>query len=456
MNLSPQYDLYTIIPHTSESRLLLLSGRDGWSLPCFVSEESHPGNVGHINRAVGAQLGIKVTVLRCIYSAAIPGVPREQRVYVLENHSPDQILPPGGRWVSRGELEGLVMAEHIHRPLLDRWFAEVKGGCIPEQRVPWARPGWFGDAKEWIQEQLDRSGLEANRPIEQIRNWAISCILQVETSSGMLYCKAVPDVFDYAPRLIQTLAEWYPHSIPSVLAIDAKRRWALLHGFGGDTLEHEASLLLWAEVLRCLARIQMDCVGRTEILRSLGCPTLCLDEIASQVDRVLTKAGLIAGVKWEWLTTSEIERLQALRPRLVAACEQLSGYNLPETLVHNDFHAGNIAIQGESIVFFDWTDSSLTQPFFSLVALFDSENFVIVGPDEQAWLRDAYLEAWNDYAPMEQLIKAFRLALPVGAFYHAVNHWRVLSRIEVDSMWGLESSVSYWLRKLLCHETYLP
>ena len=46
-----------------------------------------------------------------------------------------------------------------------------------------------------------------------------------------------------------------------------------------------------------------------------------------------------------------------LMPKIEEACEQLRSGPVPQTLMHGDFHAGNIALTEKGYIIFDWTDA---------------------------------------------------------------------------------------------------
>lgn len=86
-----RFDYYAIIPHTSEPRVFLLSGPDGWSLPHFGRAERHWWQVVG-NQALREELGINVTVLRCLSNAHESKTERVVRVY----YEKEPLLPIGG------------------------------------------------------------------------------------------------------------------------------------------------------------------------------------------------------------------------------------------------------------------------------------------------------------------------------------------------------------------------
>jgi hypothetical protein len=126
---------------------------------------------------------------------------------------------------------------------------------------------------------------------------------------------------------------------------------------------------------------------------------------------------------------------------------------VPEALDHADLWAGNIVPGDDGPIFFDWAESSVAHPFFSfLLFMPDATHRLSHVPDARRRLRDAYLEPWTAYEPMERLIDAFELAQPLAALHHALlQHRVVLPNLEPSSRWELEGEIPWDLKFLLRH-----
>lgn len=104
------HDNYALIPYTQEPAVLLLKSPAGWTLPQHDAKDA-----SDINAAIKVLLGCDTTVLCCIYDRYKDDEREEQhRVYVLENHSPDFSLPVNARWISRADLDTVVLAVADH------------------------------------------------------------------------------------------------------------------------------------------------------------------------------------------------------------------------------------------------------------------------------------------------------------------------------------------------------
>jgi hypothetical protein len=442
-----KFHYYTIIPHRSEPLVLLLSGDDGWILPHFVPVEQHFGAVGHINRAMQAQLGIKVTVLRCVYHH-LNRQKYLQRVYALENHSSSWNPPAWGRWVSRYELNQLKLAVPEHLDVLKAWFDEAEGVAIREGDVPWTIPGWFDLASGWIHEQLNRQRLGAISPIEQLKAWKLACVLRVKTTAGNVYFKATPALFAREPQLTQALTKYYPAHLPVVLAADFEKRWILMRDVGGKILQQVPDISLWEAALRRFAQIQIDSVQHLDSLIAQGWLDMRLDRLASQIHLLFQDA----------LREPEIAQLLAFAPQLAALWEELAQLGVPHTLVHGDLSPRNIYVTGDNYIYFDWSDSCISHPFFDTVRfLYEIEMELTDVPDARTRLRNAYLEPWAVYEPVERLISAFeRCSQTLVSLYQAILDRRLTANLEGSVKWESFAPGPFYIKRLLFQvATYL-
>ena len=429
--------------------MLLLPEGDGWSLPCFETEENTSRRfqpftmAGEVSSTVREQLGPDVTVLRCLISERLSDSDRIVRVYAAENRSPGWQPPPGARWIESAALAGLTLAVPEHRTIMEQWMLEHSVGGVPPLRVPWARAGWFGEASAWVHERLDALGYAATGPLEQMRVWTISSVMRIETDRGAVYFKASPPMFAKEPVLTQALFRRYSANIPPVLAVDTERNWMMMGHIGSTTFGEVESMELWEGAMRLLAGIQRDHVERVDELIAIGCPDRRLDELARQIDPLIEDTGSMLPDRPEGLSPKEIATVRSIAPRLKEMCEELAEFSVPPTLKHGDLDAGNMFLQDGNCILMDWSDACVSHPFFT------PHNISRVrksGPR----LRDVYLSRWTDYEPMDRLVKAFQLAEPLRLLHQALSYQRyILPYLEPGARWELDDFVPSLLRSLL-------
>jgi predicted transcriptional regulator len=437
---------HAIIPHSTELNILLRLVGDGWALPSHEAEHAFFPVVGPLNKGIKEQLGITVIMLRCLKLVVDREVKRRiDAICCMENRSPDWTPPGSMRWVSREELAGLRLAAEWQRPVIEAWFAETERGTIPPRRAPWAVHGWYDAATEWVQSQLVEHGVMPAGPPEQVKQWDISSILRAHTNDGDYYLKVGNSLFAHEPVITQALARMFPGQVsgPMAVLMEPEQGWMLLRDFGGHVLGEGTATQL-EDVLRLHASIQIGCVERVDELLAARLPDRRLKVLAAQVDEVLADPNSLDGI-----TDEEIAKLRAAAPQIKAMCAQLESYGVPQTLLHGDFHGGNIIVQEGKCLIFDWADACIAHPFFDLFIVPDGKGNEAMTPEESDRLRDIYLEFWTEYAPMDQLREAARLARILGAFHQAISYMQGTDSLEDSARWVFAGVAARWLRRVL-------
>src|SRR5215217_1687499 len=435
-------ELYGILPHASEPRVLMLPGVAGWSLPHLSLDTAvSVANVGEVSEAMRRALGVEISMLRYASYSLSEDARQIEAVYVLESHSPAWEPQDGGVWVGCTSLADLPLARPEHRAFVVAHLAEAESGQIPRLRPPWACVGWFEQAAAWTRSELARLGYRLTAPVEQVKSWGISCILRARTASGGVYFKAASSLplFAHEPAVMRGLSRLYPDHIPAPLSINEQLRWMLLADFGA-AIEWDAPVEVQEEMLRLYGELQSDAAKRVGDLLAIGCLDRRLERLAAQVDALLEDTATLASQ----LDAAEIERLRALGPQLQTICAELVSYAVPHTLVHGDLHLGNVARSAGRYLFFDWTDACVAHPFFDTISIFEAKD-----PNVQARLRNSYLGVWAAYEPIERLLEAWELAMTLCALHQAVSYQHIVATLEVTSKPELASGLSYWLRMLL-------
>lgn len=438
------YGYYLIIPHPTEQKFLMTKEILGWTLPHFIPDEHHRGVVDHINAAAHKQLKIRVSTCHAIDIDFDRQLKRGSRAYIMDNLDPDwQPTDKDTVWVSLDDIAELELAVPKHQGLLREWISWIWIDQNDPARVPWSRIGWFNQAEEWIKDQLGQIAVEVNS-IEQVRSWVRSCVMLIKTDNRNYYFKAVPSMFSYEPVISRVLALRHPRNSPDVIAVDVQNAWMLMREFEGTPLNRIIDLAMWENVLKTFAEIQIDLVPRTQNLIGLGFPDRHVDQMVSQLDHLLADLP-------QYLTDDEVNELETYRNQLRDLCWELLEYDIPLSLGHGDFWAGNVMVNMARCVFFDWSESSVTHPFFDLAFFMSGLNkYLAENKTIYHRLRDAYLEPWVIYMEKDKLIKAFELAKPLTALHHVMIYKMImLPTIEVRAKWEMEKMISFWLRVLI-------
>ena len=439
-------DNYSLIAHASKPQLFLLREDGGWSLPRHTFT-----GPGEINTAMQARFGFSTTVLACVYDRYRGDERDDQhRVYALENHSPEVSLPPNGRWVDRTELATFPLLVPEHRPVLEAWLSKVENGVQWKQSVPWENIGWFTEATTWLDEQLARFGYRQSAPLEQVRTNFWSTTLRIPTTTGNLYLKASAPMLAFEPGLALALSQIVPMHVPHVLVIDQFRHWMLIEDGGVPFRSGPRNPDRSIEAVRQYAHLQMALAPHIETLKATGCPDQRLYALPRLFEEVLAATPFLLIDEPKGLPRSEYEQLLAFTPQLQEMCDELASYHIPESLEHDDLHTGNILVNGERYIFFDWGDACLAHPFCAMfIVLRDARYRLEYDETDLERIRLAYLSCWTKFEPMEHLERIFTLAHRLGSLYRALTWYRLFLHIEPEVRQMFEDAVLYFLRVFL-------
>ena len=328
---------------------------------------------------------------------------------------------------------------------------------MPEQelQLPWTQSGWLAQASTWIHAELGRQGVAVSGRIEQphVRPW--STVLRVPTSTGVVYFKATMPALAHEPALTQALWRWRPDCMPEVLAVDLERGWLLMRDAGAMLRNHFQSkqdIQHWRQVLPLYAEVQIEMAGRLDKLLVLGTLDRRLTMLPVQFEQVLAVTKTLRLDLPDSLTTAEYGRLLALAPRFAAMCQELAGYDIPETLHHDDFHDGNVFVCNGRYIFSDWGESCVAHPFFTLTVALRSIAWrfeIEENAPELVQLRDIYLEPWLRYESQPNLLAAAALAQRIGMVCRALTWYRVISQPEQPVKAEHAEAVPGWLQEFL-------
>ncbi|MEV4413073.1 aminoglycoside phosphotransferase family protein [Catellatospora sp. NPDC049609] len=395
-------------------------------LPRLEFPGEHPPMDDRLTDAFRAATGVVARLLE----------PLDFTTAVLVLRSPDPAPPAGYGWHA---LDGV----RRNSTAVAEWA--MRSG---DARLPWFTPGWFERADRYIDETLGRLGRSRVAPTRQIKLWSMSSVLRTETDTGAVYLKAVLPHLAHEPVVTRFLAAQGVGDFAQVIAHSPQDRWWIAQDFGGvDGWSLPETALTRA--LQQLCHLQLTMVTRTAELRTVGCPRLSLPQLAAIVPELLARddiwqAGKAPRNRRRALAPQERERLRSLAPFLTECCERLDAVGLPETLVHRDFHPGNVVLRGEGVLVHDWSFATVSQPMFDLASwLLDLTEPVARGRVT------AFIRAWAASTAPDVLWQAWRHAKPLAAVVE------ILKLVELSDVVGRDHDFNWlpmtygWARRLL-------
>lgn len=344
------------------------------ALPPFEVEVPWWSEVASVVSGARSRFGVSVTVLRLL-SASLPEQPGGAVTYLATlSGTPAVALTP----------VSIDLAPHPLRAP----YAEVGG---PERSLRWA------------------SFVQAARA-SQVKTWNLSSLWRLETDDGTVWLKELPAFLRGETAVLRWINAVAPGAAPTLLAGDGEGRQLLSHLPGEDRFgAPEAERLPMVDLLH---GIQLRYLADRPVLDGIGDlrGALLLERITAAAEPWLPRIDGLDRV------------LAALPGRLaeVAAC------GVPETLVHGDFHPGNVrSADGVPPAVLDWGDAFLGHPGFDILRLGG-------GLSSSAALLERWASLWRAAVPGCDPLRAVTLLRPVAPLLGAVIYANFLANIEPD------------------------
>ncbi|MDQ2853550.1 MAG: phosphotransferase [Chloroflexota bacterium] len=289
-------------------------------------------------------------------------------------------------------------------------------------------------AEAWIRRYVEPVG-----PLETTHQRPWATVLRVPLADGVAWFKACGQVQAFEPRLTAELFRRWPGLVSEVLAYHEERSWLLLADAGTPIGVPNNTPEAWLSVLPRYAELQRGETAHALDHLEHGVPDMQAVRLPERYEELLRHDLPLEG--------EEIARLRRFARRFGELCHELGAHNLPDTVQHDDPHAGNLYPQGERLRLLDWDDASISHPFASLVLTFRFLEELNRLPPADPWfarLRDAYLEPWG-----QGLTRTFDLAMRVGAFAHAMSWVRQREALPEKAVAPFDTGFQIVLRRAI-------
>jgi hypothetical protein len=265
-------------------------------------------------------------------------------VTVLRLLPADRPRPPGGAVTYLAEYAGPAPAGVDRAAVRPEWTA-------PQPlRMPWAAPGGPAATVAWARRVLAGPVTAAR----QVRSWNLSSIWRLTGVDGPVWVKEVPGFAGHEAAVLRWLDR---PSTPVLLGADGCRM-LLAEIPGAD--RYDATPPQREPMLAALLDIQVAAVHRLPELLALGVPDLRAAVFVRRITEVVAR----------WAPAADRAVLADVVAGLPERFAWIAACGVPDTLVHGDFHPGNVRGEGSPVIF-DWGDSVVGHPALDLIRMRD-------------------------------------------------------------------------------------
>jgi hypothetical protein len=356
-----------------------------------------------IAQAIEARWQIKALVL----DLALRADASSQLAFVraVECRSDPQLVP-----VQTEALSGSGLSEHEYSLL-----QKILAGEHP--RI-FSNFDWLDEALDWIHTATHRK--VDPRGFEQ---WTIGdgfmlCRFRLDHGKDIwLKATGVPNKHEFG--IASFLALHCSRYVPEVIAIS--QDWnAWITQDAGLPLSPDSPSELFVRAAKTFSSFQVDMIPLAERLLTLQAADHRLPVLRKGVGDVMD---FLAGAMERQSSTKAPpvpeSRLRELGHIIRDACDVLSTFGIPDTLLHNDLSLGNILHRGECCVFNDWSEAAVGNPFLALA------RFCLLSPASRSQIEEIYCDIWSELADERAIAKGLAISplLAIYAYLYGRGNW---------------------------------
>jgi hypothetical protein len=345
-------------------------------------------------------------------------------VFVLETHAAGN---RAGAYVTAELLtheRSTVLDEIPFRRLKDCELSAEDLGHLEllvrgETDFPCSRLGWIEEAVAWIESQSGAK-FSLKRDIEQLNAGGGFALFRARSDDGRVYwLKATGKANKHEFAVTRFLSELCPEFLPTIAQFKIEWNAWLMEDAGASISEPPGAEELGLAASR-MSRMQLLTIGRTAALLGAGAFDLRLPRLRSHIDRVIeylteamTRQTSIKAVPLSG------DRLREIGEILRDAFCRVEDLRIPDTLIHNDLNLGNILSNGGKLVFTDWSEAAIGNPFTAC------ERLCRLNPSHCEDVQAAYKDRWSELLDQQTIESAFHLMplLSIYACLHGRGQW---------------------------------
>ena len=301
--------------------------------------------------------------------------------------------------------------------------------------TPWVQPGQSSEAENWVSKTLSELNISQIGRLIQHRVWSVSYVAYTETDIGRIWFKASPAHFAAETTISHWVSFTFPKNSPRVIALDQTRNWMLMRSFGTQQWDNSVEKKSAESYLKTLAQLQRDSALYTEDLTNIGLPIKYPSLITNFINSIRKNPANLQSL----VGTKIMNQIRSVLPELEKEARFLESSIIPTGLEHGDLDSGNVFIQCDNPIFTDWSDSSISHPFYTLASFWGVKI-------NQGMITSSYLDEWAEYGSRKQLLNEYKSVGKTAAAYRSASYLKLKDKYPTGSWWELEPYLLQLLR----------
>jgi len=287
---------------------------------------------------------------------------------------------------------------------------------------------------EWAIRALNTNGYQTNTTVpETILHTAWSTIYRFNTDKGFFFLKKVPASLSIEARVIDVLYNEFNAPVPRIIANNDELHCFLMKDAGVPLCDYfkdnfQADILI--NTMREYTQLQIMTAEKVNLFLNIGVPDWRLTNIPRLYEKLITEEALLMD---GGITVDELQKLKELKPKLIAICEKLILYNIPDTFGHADLHDKNILIDANThqTTLIDLGEVVITHPFFSLQnCLHRTTEHFSLSDLEYRQLQIACFQPWLALETEKNLIEILSLIQQCWSIHAVLGEYRLVKSVD--------------------------
>ena len=327
------------------------------------------------------------------------------------------------RWMPLSTLRQDSLIEAHDYAAIKQVVGVCKGEIERPSAGPFARLGWFGDLRNWIESVIEPMGFHVEGKFRQLNATPSFSLVRFETNGPVLWFKAVGEPNQKEFAITCSLARFFPDYLPTILSTRPDWNGWLTKEVQGKLLSEVQEQELWTEAAIALAKLQIQSIDRGSQILGTGARDLGSAALSKLIQPFMSLVAQLMDRQTK-IPPPVLDRkdLSVLTDSLHSSLEAIDATGIPDTLGHLDLNPGNIIVSDSRCGFLDWAEAFIGNPLFSLEYLLQHARRAFgENSDVRTRMITAYCAQWDGVVSPAAIADAIAFAPLLGVFAYAAG-----------------------------------